>query len=198
MTSDINIKSETPQERNQRWERLLAQIAKENEATLGDLYDESNRLIYSLVLKILGDISESEEVTLDIYKYVWKNASSFDPSKSNPTTWLLMIARSRSIDKLRLRKNTSEISDSVINELSDDNVNPEETVFGQETRNIVQDALSELNPKQKKVIELVYFYQFTQSEIAEMLDMPVGSVKSTIRLAKDKLKNTLNPLESSY
>lgn len=198
MTSDTNIKSETPQERNQRWERFLTQIAKENEAALGDLYDESNRLIYSLVLKILGDISESEEVTLDIYKYVWKNASSFDPSKSNPTTWLVMIARSRSIDKLRLRKNASEISDSVINELSDDNVNPEETVFGQEKRNIVQDALSELNPKQKKVIELVYFYQFTQSEIAEMLDMPVGSVKSTIRLAKDKLKNTLNPLQSAY
>lgn len=198
MTSEINIKSETPKERNQRWERLLNQIANENEAALGDLYDESNRLIYSLVLKILGDISESEEVTLDIYKYVWKNAARFDSSKSNPTTWLVMIARSRSIDKMRLRKNTSEISDSVLNELSDDNVNPEETVFGQETKKIVQDALSELNPKQKKVIELVYFYQFTQSEIAEMLDMPVGSVKSTIRLAKDKLKNTLDPMESAY
>lgn len=198
MTSDINMQSKTPKHRNQRWEYLLAQIAKENEDALGDFYDESNRLVYSLVIKILGDISESEEVTLDIYKYVWKNASNFDPSKSNPTTWLVMIARSRSIDKLRLRKNASEISESLVNELSDNNINPEETVFEQETRKIVQDALSELNPKQKKVIELVYFYQFTQSEIAEMLDMPVGSVKSTIRLAKDKLKNTLTPLESAY
>ena len=63
--------------------------------------------------------------------------------------------------------------------------------MGLEKRKIVQDAMLELSPKQRKVIELVYFYQFRQSEISEMLDMPFGSVKSTIRLAKGKLKNTL-------
>ncbi len=195
MSSDINIKSEKSLDRNQRWHNLLAQIANENENALGELYDESNRLIYSLVLKILGDISESEEVTLDVYKYVWKNASNFDSQKSNPTTWLVMIARSRSIDKLRSRKSTIEISDSLERELTNTDINPEDSVMGRETRKIVRDALSELSPKQRKVIELVYFYQFNQSEIAEMLDMPVGSVKSTIRLAKEKLKNTLTEFQ---
>lgn len=195
MSSDVNIKSESSLERNQRWKHLLTQIAKEDDNALGELYDQSNRLIYSLVLKILGDISESEEVTLDVYKYVWKNASNFDPLQSNPTTWLVMIARSRSIDKLRSRKSTVEISDSLERELTNTDIGPEDTVLGQETRKIVQDALLELSPKQRKVIELVYFYQFNQSEIAEMLDMPVGSVKSTIRLAKNKLKYTLNLLD---
>jgi len=196
MTSDIDKKSGSASERNLRWQSLIAQVANENENALGELYDESNRLIYSLALQILTDTSEAEEVTLDVYKYVWKNASNYDALQSNPTTWLVMLTRSRAIDRLRSRKNLPELSDTFEREFAKTDINPEDSVMGLETRKIVQDALLELSPKQRKVIELVYFYQFKQSEIAEMLDMPVGSVKSTIRLAKEKLKNTLTLFES--
>jgi len=196
MTSDIDKKSGSASERNLRWQSLIAQVANENENALGELYDESNRLIYSLALQILTDTSEAEEVTLDVYKYVWKNALNYDALQSNPTTWLVMLTRSRAIDRLRSRKNLPELSDTFEREFAKTDINPEDSVMGLERRKIVQDALSELSPKQRKVIELVYFYQFKQSEIAKMLDMPVGSVKSTIRLAKEKLKDTLILFES--
>lgn len=196
MSQDIDKKSESSTQRNLRWQSLITLIAKEDEDSLGRLYDETNRLLYSLALKILSDADDSEEVVLDVYKYIWKNASGYDPGQSNPSTWLVMLTRSRAIDKLRSRKTPIEIPDTFEGELSSTDVSPEDSVMGLEKRKIVLDALSGLSPKQRKVIELVYFYQFNQSEISEMLDMPVGSVKSTIRLAKDKLKKTLSLFES--
>ncbi len=191
MSQDIYKKSEPASERNLRWQSLIALIANEHEESLGKLYDETNRLLYSLALQILSNDDDAEEVMLDVYKYVWKSASNYDPEQSNPATWLVMLTRSRAIDKLRSRKNPLELSDTLERELSNTDANPEDSVMGLEKRQIVLDALTELSPKQRKVIELSYFYQFNQSEISQMLDMPVGSVKSTIRLAKEKLKNTL-------
>jgi RNA polymerase sigma-70 factor, ECF subfamily len=196
MSQDIYKKSEPAFERNLRWQSLIAHIANEHEESLGKLYNETNRLLYSLALQILSNDDDAEEVMLDVYKYVWKSASNYDPEQSNPATWLVMLTRSRAIDKLRSRKNPLELSDTLERELSNTDANPEDSVMGLEKRQIVLDALSELSPKQRKVIELSYFYQFNQSEIAQMLEMPVGSVKSTIRLAKEKLKNTLILFES--
>jgi RNA polymerase sigma-70 factor, ECF subfamily len=196
MSQDIYKKSEPAFERNLRWQSLIAHIANEHEESLGKLYNETNRLLYSLALQILSNDDDAEEVMLDVYKYVWKSASNYDPEQSNPATWLVMLTRSRAIDKLRSRKNPLELSDTLERELSNTDANPEDSVMGLEKRQIVLDALSELSPKQRKVIELSYFYQFNQSEISQMLEMPVGSVKSTIRLAKEKLKNTLILFES--
>lgn len=196
MSQDIDNKSESSTLRNLRWQSLIALIAKEDEDSLGKLYDETNRLLYSLALQILSNSADAEEVMQDVYKYVWKSASNYDPEQSNPATWLVMLTRSRAIDRLRSRKSPLELSDTLEREFAKTDINPEDSVMGLEKRKIVQDAMLELSPKQRKVIELVYFYQFRQSEISEMLDMPVGSVKSTIRLAKGKLKNTLILFES--
>ena len=191
MSQDMDNKSESSTQRNLRWQSLIARIAEEDEDSLGKLYDETNRLLYSLALQILSSGSDAEEVILDVYKYVWKNASGYDPRQSNPATWLVMLTRSRAIDKLRSRKNPLELSDAFEIEFAKSDTSPEDSVMGIEKRKIVVDALRDLSPKQRKVIELCYFYQYRQSEVAEMLEMPVGSVKSTIRLAKEKLKNTL-------
>ena len=196
MSQDMDNKSESSTQRNLRWQGLIALIAEGDEGSLGKLYDETNRLLYSLALQILSDKDDAEEVVLDVYKYVWKSASGYDPDQSNPSTWLVMLTRSRAIDKLRSRKTPHEILETFEGELSSTDISPEDSVMGFEKRKIVLDALSGLSPKQRKVIELSYFSQFNQSEIAEMLDIPVGSVKSTIRLAKEKLKKTLILFES--
>lgn len=196
MSQDMDNKSESSTQRNLRWRGLIALIAEGDEDSLGRLYDETNRLLYSLALQILSDKDDAEEVVLDVYKYVWKSASGYDPDQSNPSTWLVMLTRSRAIDKLRSRKTPHEIQDTFEGELSSTDTSPEDSVMGFEKRKIVLDALSGLSPKQRNVIELSYFSQFNQSEIAEMLDIPVGSVKSTIRLAKEKLKKTLILFES--
>ncbi len=196
MSQDMDNKSESSTNRNLRWRGLIALIAEGDEDSLGKLYDETNRLLYSLALQILSDKDDAEEVVLDVYKYVWKSASGYDPDQSNPSTWLVMLTRSRAIDKLRRRKPSIDLPDALEGELSDTGLSPEDTVMGLEMRQIVLDSLSGLSPKQRRVVELAYFSQFNQSEIAEMLDIPVGSVKSTLRLAKDKLRNTLAIFEN--
>ena len=179
MSFNPTNQSSSNAERDTRWKKLITEVAAGNEKALSKLYDESIKLTYSLAMQILSNASEAEEVALDVYKYVWKNASNYDPGRSNPATWLVMLTRSRAIDKL-----------------SKEETNPEDTVMGLEQRKFVQEALSALNPKQRRVIELVYFYQFKQSEVANMLDIPIGSVKSTIRLAKEKLSGSLKLLKS--
>jgi len=191
-----NLKeTETTKERNLRWQSYISEIARENEGALRELYDESNRLVYSLALRMLNDESEAEEVTLDVFKYVWSNSSGYDTGLSNPATWLVMLTRSRSIDRIRSRKNPSENFDIIENELADPDINPEHSALESQKRKIVLGALSELNPKQRTVVEMAYFYQYSQTEIANKMDIPVGSVKSTIRLAKEKLKKTLSEFE---
>jgi len=188
--------SRSNSERDIRWKSLISEVASDNENALSKLYDESIKLTYSLAMQILSNASEAEEVALDVYKYVWKNASSYDPGRSNPATWLVMLIRSRAIDKLRSSNIPIKLSSTFEEELSKTETSPEDTVMGLEQRKFVQDALSSLNPKQRRVIELVYFYQFRQSEVANMLDIPIGSVKSTIRLAKEKLSGSLRLLKS--
>jgi len=198
MSPNPITESKVNAERNLRWKNLISQIVEGDENALSQLYDESIKLTYSLAMQVVSNTSEAEEVALDVYKYVWSNAGNYDPERSNPATWLVMLTRSRSIDKLRSRSIPIMLSNTFEEELGKSDINPEDTVMGMEQRKFVQDALSELSEKQRKVIELAYFYQFRQSEIANLLDIPIGSVKSTIRLAKEKLSSTLRLIKNDY
>jgi RNA polymerase sigma-70 factor (ECF subfamily) len=192
MSSDNIRESETSRDRNSRWEEFISQAAKGSEDAFSALYDESNWLVYSLALKVLNDQEDAEEVTLDVFKYVWANASNYNSDRSNPSTWLVMLTRSRAIDKLRTRKAQSQSYDLLEYEMADPDSAADSDTLHSQNRKIILDALSELNEKQRKVVELAYFYQYSQSEIADMLEMPIGSVKSTVRLATEKLKKTLS------
>jgi RNA polymerase sigma-70 factor (ECF subfamily) len=185
---EINVSSV---ERNLRWQGYLSEIAQGRESALSALYDESKGLVYTFALKILDNQSDAEEITLDVYKYVWNNAANYNAELSNPSTWLIMLTRSRSIDKNRARKNTQELSDIIEKEISSSEKSTEKAALESEQRKIILEALSELDPNHRRVLELAYFYQYTQSEISEMMGIPLGSVKSIVRLATDKLKKTL-------
>ena len=80
---------------------LISQIAKGNEQALSKLYDNTSSLVYGLALRILNDAFEAEEITIDVYMQVWQRAAEYDPNRSKPSAWLLMLTRSRAIDKLR-------------------------------------------------------------------------------------------------
>lgn len=185
---EINVSSV---ERNLRWQGYLSEIAQGRESALSELYDESKGLVYTFALKILDNQSDAEEITLDVYKYVWNNAANYNAELSNPSTWLIMLTRSRSIDKNRARKDTQELSDIIEKEISSSEKSTEKAALESEQRKIILEALSELDPNHRRVLELAYFYQYTQSEISEMMGIPLGSVKSIVRLATDKLKKTL-------
>src|SRR6266849_1891032 len=97
----------------QDWAMLIYQIAQGNESALETLYDHTSRLIYRLALRILTDISEAEEITIEVYMQVWRKAVDYDPSRSTPLAWLLMLARSRAIDRLRSDRQGSKLEGAV-------------------------------------------------------------------------------------
>lgn len=170
---------------------LLADISAGDEAAFSSFYDQTSSMVYGLAKKILFDVEDSEEVMMEVYMQVWEKASQYDSTKAGPMTWLLMITRTRSIDKLRSgsKRNTLEISAD--EEFSEFGLTPEDEKYVNERRNIVNKALSMLGDKQRKAIELAYFYGLSQNEIANEMNEPLGTVKSWIRLGMNKLREQL-------
>ncbi|HEU0176245.1 MAG TPA: sigma-70 family RNA polymerase sigma factor, partial [Blastocatellia bacterium] len=149
-----------------------------------------------LILRVLGDMSSAEEVLIDVYTQVWRQAASYDANRGAPLAWMATIARSRAIDRLRSgwqdqrRKEPLDIlGDTPANAAS-----PEETAAASERQRFVREALNLLTPEQRQVIELAYYSGLSHSEIAEKLNQPLGTVKTRTRLGMMKLREALAPL----
>ena len=176
---------------------LIRRTADKDEGALGTLYDQTNPKVYGLAFRILGDPMIAEEVTLDVYMQIWRQASHFDHCRGKPIVWLTMLTRSRAIDRLRAcqaergRQESLETIGMEPNPSSD----PEASVVQSEQRNLVQKALSSLGAEQREAIEMAYFLGLSQSEIAARLNEPLGTVKTRIRLGMLKLRHALGPFE---
>jgi len=158
-------------------------------------YKQTVGLVYGMAYRIISNAHEAEEVALEVFMQVWKNASNYNSELSEPLTWLLMITKRRAIDRKRIISKkliTEEIFDEnlVISEKS-----AEVSYIAREKREIVRNALEQLTQKQRHVIELSYYYQMSHGEIAERVNIPIGSVKSTIRVALVKLRNIIKKLD---
>jgi RNA polymerase sigma-70 factor, ECF subfamily len=172
-------------------ELLLTQISEGDGHAMREFYQKTVRLVYGMSHRVISNSQEAEEVALEVFMYVWKNASQYDRELSKPLSWLLMITRTRAIDKVRKSSRTVQIDDSVDQDLVTGSDNPEDTYIATERRNIMRSAMSQLTDKQKEVMELSYYHQFSHSEISDHVGIPIGSVKSTIRVAMVKLKNII-------
>ncbi|MBX7218942.1 MAG: sigma-70 family RNA polymerase sigma factor [Blastocatellia bacterium] len=175
----------------------IRQIATGDQAALGRLYDATNRLVFGLILRILNDTGAAEEVTLEVYMQVWRQAADYDIRRGTPSAWLLMMARSRAIDRFRAgdqERRRAEALDTVTARSTND-ISPEEQASETERRRMVQTALAELPPEQRQVIELAYFGGLSHSEISEKLSQPLGTVKTRIRLAMNRLRDALKLLD---
>ena len=181
--------------------RLINSVAAGNQSALAELYDRSGRVAFALVLRVVGDAAVAEEVTLDVYTQVWRQATAYDSSRGTPLAWLLTIARTRAIDRLRSGKQERQRSEpldsaDIIRSSTGD---PEQSSLTSERQRIVRDALAGLSPDQREVIELAYYQGLSQSEIASALGQPLGTVKTRTRLGLIKLRETLGPiLKESY
>jgi RNA polymerase sigma-70 factor, ECF subfamily len=175
---------------------LVQQIATGDQAALAKLYDNTNRLVYGLVLRVLGDMSSAEEVLLDVYTQVWRQAANYDASRGAPLAWLTTIARSRAIDRLRSGWQDQRRKESldVLGAAPADGDNPEEMTVASERQRFVREALNTLSPEQREVIELAYYSGLSHSEIAAKLNQPLGTVKTRTRLGMMKLREALAPL----
>jgi RNA polymerase sigma-70 factor (ECF subfamily) len=182
--------------RTQHLATLMTRIAGGDEDALTDLYDTTNRLVYGLVLRILSDSGAAEEVLLDVYKQVWRRASSYDEGRGNPLAWLTTIARSRAIDRLRSgwyeQQRTESLDAARIKLTSQSGL--EDAIVSSDKRKIIKTALESLPPEQREVIELAYYGGLSQSEIAASISKPLGTVKTRTRLAMIKLRELLAPI----
>jgi RNA polymerase sigma-70 factor, ECF subfamily len=172
--------------------QLMARISREDHDAFEELYRQTSRLIYGFVRRILNNPSVAEEVTLDVYIQVWNHAAQYNSARSAPVTWLIMLARSRSIDSLRSRRN--EVLDRPLHTatyLPDASLNPEETLAADARQKIIRSALDSLQLEQRQAIELAFYSGLSHICIAEKLGQPLGTVKSRIRLGMQHLRDLL-------
>lgn len=174
---------------------LIRRMVDADETALGALYDRWSRSLYSLVLHLLRDPDEAEDVVEETFWQAWKKASAFEPSKGAVSTWLLTIGRRKALDRLRANKRRREDpvgSQGTFADLPSGEPDPSQDLEGAELRRHVHAALRGLPAEQREVLVLGYFRGLSQSEIADSTGQPLGTVKTRMRLAMQKLREPLS------
>ncbi len=158
------------------------------------LYDRHGGAAYSLAYRIVGDRAAAEEVTQEAFISVWRSGTRFDSTRGSVRSWLLSIVRNRAIDFLRSRAGKAPkltFDDDSVLEQRPAEERTEEEALQHETTAELRGALGKLPGEQSKVIELAYFGGFSHSEIAELLSLPMGTVKGRMRLGLEKIRGEL-------
>lgn len=180
---------------------LIALIAKARTDALNQLYDRYNRLVFSVALAVMGDRAVAEEITLDVFVQVWRRAGTYRPDEANVRTWLIAITRHHAIDILRMQKSRAEAHTVSWDEASlldgPALYGLEERVQLSMQRERVQKLVAALPADQREALVLAYFRGYTQSQIAEVLNQPLGTIKTRIRLAMQKLRKLLEEDQSA-
>ena len=153
-------------------------------------------MAYSLALRIGGNEADAEEVLVDSFYQIWKQAGRYDASRGTVAGWVLNIVRSRAIDTLRSRLRVMRAENKIQEgeggfPVAAPPPSPENQAIRGEEYAVVQGAMQELPEDQRLVIDLAYFHGLSQSEIATQLGQPLGTVKTRTRLAMQKLRRTL-------
>ncbi len=171
---------------------LLHAVARGDESALAACYDRYRLILFGLVLRILNDRQEAEDVLQEVFVQVWQRAGDFDEARGRAFTWLVTIARSRALDRLRAAGSRARIVDEAARQSTDEVSDAGLDALKSETGTIVRNALAELADEQRKVLLLTYFEGLTQTEIAERLGDPLGTVKTRIRSGLIKLRELLS------
>ena len=170
---------------------LLAEITRGNEQALAMLYDRYRSILFGLMLRILHNRQEAEDVLQEVFLQVWQRAGNFDEMRGKPFTWLVTLARSRAIDRLRALGSRERTVEQATHESEDVIFDAEQNAILAQRGAVVRDALAELSEEQQRVLKLAYFDGFSQSEIAEKLDSPLGTVKTRMRTGMIRLRELL-------
>jgi len=170
---------------------LLKAIAGRNEPALAQLYDRYRFILFGLLIRILNNREEAEDVLQEVFLQVWRKAENFDESRGRPFTWLVTLARSRGIDRLRTLASRERVAEAGAREVSEVISDAATDAFKSEQRGLVTKALAQLPDEQKRTLVLAYFDGLTQSEIATRLGAPLGTVKTRMRTGLMNLRELL-------
>jgi RNA polymerase sigma-70 factor (ECF subfamily) len=172
---------------------LLRRIAAGDTEAFGQLYDRTSRVLFSMARQILRNDAAAEDLLQDVYVQVWDRAGSFDESLGRPITWLMTLTRNRAVDRLRSSQRFERMIEAAQEEsalTSDGNAAVEPEMDG-EQRRVIRAALNGLSAEQRQALDMAYFGGLTQSEIAEELKVPLGTVKARIRRGMLQLRDAL-------
>lgn len=174
---------------------LVDRIAHRDAEALARLYDRYSAIMMALAQRILRDSGEAEDVLQEAFVQVWKQAERYNPARSSVSTWLVLIIRSRAIDRLRRRQVGERTAVAAQREKTtvDTSNRGVQTVLVRERHKRVQEELARLPSEQRNVIELAFYRGLTQSEIAAQTSIPLGTVKTRTLLAMKKLRKALGP-----
>jgi RNA polymerase sigma-70 factor, ECF subfamily len=173
----------------------LRGIAAGDGDALARLYDRHARPVFSLALHVLGDRDEAEEVVQDVFAQAWNQIARYDATRGTAVAWLLMMTRSRSIDRLRRRRCAPALvsgSWKNLNDVEDSRRGPEMVALTTEHATLLRAALERLPLIQRWTIELAFFEGLTHVEIAGQLQEPLGTIKTRIRLGLLKLRDAIS------
>jgi RNA polymerase sigma-70 factor (ECF subfamily) len=181
----------------ERWLHLIGRVAAADQAALEEIYDSTSSMVYGLILRIVGHSQAAEEVTLDVYTQVWRQAKAFDPSRGSFLSWLFLLARSRGLDFVRSKAHTTQRRQEPLEDSAhfvDDSPTPLEDRILSARRETVRAAVASLPTEQRAAIELAFFSGLSHTEIAGRLGHPLGTVKTRIRTGMMKLREMLEPV----
>jgi RNA polymerase sigma factor (sigma-70 family) len=175
-------------------EALVALVARGDEHALGELYDRIGRIAYGLALRVLRDEQLAEDAVQEGFLAVWKNAAAFRAERAKASTWILTLVHRRAVDTVRReeRRRAEPLGDEAAAGLGDPQASTEEAAWLRFERERVQSALGQLPDVQREALELAYYGGFTQSELAERLGVPIGTIKSRMFAGLSRLRQLLD------
>ena len=177
---------------------LLSAIARRDEQAFAALYDQYSSILLGLLLRILRSRPEAEDVLQEVFLQVWQQASAFDPARGRPFTWLVTLARSRAIDRLRMLDSRERTARASAKEVTPGEAGTDDLAISTEHREIVEDALAQLPEEQRRALVLAYLDGMSQSEIAAHTGQPLGTVKTRTRSGLMKLNELLRGRFSGF
>jgi RNA polymerase sigma-70 factor (ECF subfamily) len=175
-------------------EELMPLIAAKDPEAFAVFYDRHGGAAYSLAYRVVGEAGAAEDVTQEAFISLWRSGARYDRTRGSVRAWMLSIVRNRAIDALRAgagRAPKLNFDDEAVLEQRPAEERTEEEAMRHETAGEIRGALNRLPNDQSKVIELAYFGGFSQSEIAQMLGVPLGTVKGRMRLGLEKVRGDL-------
>lgn len=175
---------------------LIHLSAQGDKAAFSQLYDRFVKPLFSIAYKVVGNSAEAEDVVQDVFIELWSRASDFDEKRAQPFTWAVTITRNKSVDRLRMRGRRGAIRERAAEDIADfslgtTEVDSRDSAWFNESAEILREAFAKLPNEQRSAIELAYYGGLTQTEIAEKLSQPLGTIKARIRRGLLKLREQL-------
>jgi RNA polymerase sigma-70 factor (ECF subfamily) len=171
---------------------LLERVAQGDQAAFSELYDVLSPRVLGLIIRVLKDHSQSEEVTQEVFLEVWQTAARFDSTKGGASTWILTMAHRRAIDRVRSSQSSRDRDTKIgIRDYAPDYDNVAETVEVRVEHERVSKALARLTELQRQAVTLAYYGGYSHSEVATILSVPIGTVKTRLRDGMIRLRDEL-------